>query len=192
MACQKQDANQDSAKLYPLKIGNEWTYKVTVSDSTHWSGHLYTVDTVVIKCSSTNLIDDKIYYHLSTYHPTISLLLTEDYLRWSNGNYYYHIGNHPDKEAVILNNNAQLGDNWGWSTHSYYTSYQVEAIDTTVNVLGQSFNQVTLMNKSIMTLGGGTLYSNYYQQGIGLVLQVRKDYNRPSRCTIELINYAIQ
>lgn len=187
IACKKRDPVQLSPTFYPLQIGNEWTYKVTVSDSTHWSGHLYTVDTVVIKCSSTSLRDGKTYYHLSTHHPTITYLLTEDYLRSSNGNYYHHEVRHPDNEVLSLKNNAQVGDSWSWSTHGYSYSHRVEAIDTTINVLGQTYNQVTLMSKSIAVLGSGTLYNNYYQPGIGLVLQIRKDYGIPRKRIIELI-----
>lgn len=161
-------------QLYPLAVGNSWTYKMK-------DGNTYT--------NSITGLEGQHYVMLNS----ASNIVSKVYL---DGNNYMTNAYTPDQFQAFLKEGAAVNDTW----EIHFTANGIQSIlvmtvretQSSVEVEGKTYNDVLLlesdskmnMNGNIMSLNFITKY--YYAKGTGLVLTTSSygDYHGLVSCNL--------
>lgn len=184
-ACKKSGSGSSSMSIseYPLKVNNQWTYKVTDSVSN-------TTDTVVLKITASRTQGDTTWWYCNVYKHNMVIdtpvyIQTSTTIGFANSSYTEFS---PDFliDFPVSNNNA-------WMPSALITDTAVASLlSGPVMVGGRNYSNVYVISRSYYMVDFSFRQSIYISRGIGLIAEnyTIMPFGPLVRKSVELISYS--
>ncbi|MGN6568952.1 MAG: hypothetical protein ACTHJ0_13410 [Flavipsychrobacter sp.] len=185
-ACKKGGSgnNPISISEYPLKVNNQWTYKVTDSVNNM-------VDTMVLKITASRTKGDTTWWYCNVYEHNMVIdtpvyIQTSTTIGFANSSYTEFS---PDFfiDFPVSNNSV-------WIASSLITDTAVvNLLSSSVMVGGRSYSNVYMISRSYYMVDFSFRQSIYVSRGIGLIAEnyAIMPFGPQVRKSIELISYSL-
>jgi len=185
-ACKKSNSGGSAMSIseYPLKVNNQWTYKVTDSMTN-------ITDTAVLKITSNHTKDDTTWWYCKMYYHNM-LVDSPYYVQTSNtiqfiNNAYSFLSADFMIDFPVSNNNT-----WMASTLSQDTAV-AKLLTSPLIVAGRGYSNVYMISRGFSLIDYNFRQNIYVSKGVGLIAEdyAIMPFGPQIKKHIELISYSL-
>lgn len=160
----------DTLEIFPLKLGNSWTYKLNVYPK---DDSVDTYRETTLKVVTNTTFDEKKYFNIQVDGNLESNL----YINQGDGHYFFNSKLSPNNDILAFKYPCQVGDSWERMENQFVYGNKsfsvVNSLNTKISVPYGEFECIEYINeKSTFFSSKDTLYileKSYLKPGLGPV-----------------------